>query len=195
MAVPRFKYIVLAAGALGVATISDGFLYLTLQHRLTFAASFLPLLYVATSLVYFVCALPMGRLADRVGRGRVFVAGYALLLAVYTVLLLPGLDSLALVGCILLFGAYYAATDGVLMAFASSMLPEEIRTTGLAVLTAAIGLGTLAASVIFGGLWTIWGPESAVTAFVGGLLLAILLTLFTLWRTRAQTTKLTETHA
>ena len=63
------------------------------EHRLTFAASFLPLLYVATSLVYFLCALPIGRLADRVGRGRVFVAGYTLLLAVYTVLLLPGLGS------------------------------------------------------------------------------------------------------
>jgi MFS family permease len=191
--VPRFKYLVLAAAALGVATISDAFLYLTLQHRMTFATSFLPLLYVATSLVYFLCALPVGRLADRIGRGRVLVAGYTLLLAVYTVLLLPGLSGVALVGCILMFGAYYAATDGVLMAFASSMLPEEVRTTGLAVLTAATGLGTLAASVIFGGLWTIWGPESAVTAFAGGLFVAILLTLFTLWRTRAQTT--TPSHA
>jgi MFS family permease len=193
--VPRFKYLVLAAAALGVATISDAFLYLTLQHRLTFAASFLPLLYVATSLVYFLGALPIGRLADRVGRGRVFVAGYTLLLAVYTVLLLPGLGSVALVGCILLFGAYYAATDGVLMAFASGMLPAEVRTTGLAVLTAATGLGTLAASVIFGGLWTIWGPESAVTAFAGGLLVAILLTVFTLWRTRAQTTTPSQASA
>jgi MFS family permease len=193
--VPRFKYLVLAAAALGVATISDAFLYLTLQHRLTFAASFLPLLYVATSLVYFLCALPIGRLADRVGRGRVFVAGYTLLLAVYTVLLLPGLGGIALVGCILLFGAYYAATDGVLMAFASSMLPVEVRTTGLAVLTAATGLGTLVASVIFGGLWTIWGPESAVSAFAGGLFVAILLTLFTLWRTRAQTTTPSQASA
>ena len=33
----------------------------------------------------------VGRLADRVGRMRVFVCGYALLLAVYGVLLLPGL--------------------------------------------------------------------------------------------------------
>jgi MFS family permease len=193
--VPRFKYLVLAAAALGVATISDGFLYLTLQHRVTFAASFLPLLYVATSLVYFLFALPIGRMADRLGRGRVFVAGYTLLLAVYSVLLLPGLGSVALGVCILLFGVYYAATDGVLMAFASSMLPPEIRTTGLAVLTAATGLGTLLASLIFGGLWTIWGPESAVTVFVGGLFVAILLTLFTLWRTRAQATTTTQASA
>src|SRR5262249_18052918 len=46
--VPRFKYLVLIGGALGLATISDGFLYLTLQHRLIFATSFIPLLYVGT---------------------------------------------------------------------------------------------------------------------------------------------------
>jgi MFS family permease len=160
--------------------------YLTLQHRLTFAATFIPLLYVATSLVYFLLALPAGRLADRFGRGRIFVAGYSLLLAVYAMLLLPtGLGGASLLLCIVLFGAYYAATDGVLMAFASSMLPGEIRTSGLAVLTAATGLGSLAASLVFGAAWTILGPEAAVTIFLAGLLLAVLLSVFTLWRTRA----------
>jgi MFS family permease len=184
--VPRFKYVVAAATALGLATISDAFLYLTLQHRLTFAATFIPLLYVATSLVYFLLALPAGRLADRFGRGRIFVAGYSLLLAVYAMLLLPtGLGGASLLLCIVLFGAYYAATDGVLMAFASSMLPGEIRTSGLAVLTAATGLGSLAASLVFGAAWTILGPEVAVTIFLAGLLLAVLLSVFTLWRTRA----------
>jgi MFS family permease len=183
---PRFKFLVIAAAALGMATISDGFLYLSLQHRLTFTANFIPLLYVATSLVYFLLALPAGRLADRVGRGRVFVAGYGLLLGVYAILLFPdGLGGAALVASILLFGAYYATTDGVLMAFASSMLPGEVRTSGLAVLTAATGLGSLAASVMFGALWTVLGPAEAVVAFAGGLLAAISLTLFTLWKTRA----------
>jgi MFS family permease len=101
-------------------------------------------------------------------------------------LLLPtGLGGASLLLCIVLFGAYYAATDGVLMAFASSMLPGEIRTSGLAVLTAATGLGSLAASLVFGAAWTIVGPEAAVTIFLAGLLLAVLLSVFTLWRTRA----------
>ena len=38
-----------------------------------------PLLFVGTALVYMLLAVPAGRLADRVGRGRVFVGGYALL--------------------------------------------------------------------------------------------------------------------
>jgi MFS family permease len=193
--VPRFKFLVAAAAALGLATISDAFLYLTLQHRLTFAGTFIPLLYVATSLVYFLLALPMGRLADRFGGGRVFLCGYALLLGVYLIVLLPtGLGSAALIACIALFGAYYAATDGILMAFASSMLPAELRTSGLAVLTAGTGLGSLAASVMFGALWTFAGPESAVGVFLVGLLLAVFVTLLTFWKTRGSTST-TAAHA
>jgi hypothetical protein len=97
-------------------------------------------------------------------------------------------DSVALIGCLLLFGAFYAATDGVLMAFASSMLPAELRTTGLAALTAATGLGSLLASLAFGAVWTAAGPDAAVVVFVCGLSIAIAVTVFTLWRTRAQTT-------
>lgn len=181
---PRFKYVVLAAAGLGVATISDGFLFLTLQHRLTFAASFIPLLYVATSTVYFLLALPMGRLADRVGRGRVFVAGYALLLATYVVLLTPAPGAMALAVTVGLFGTYYATTDGVLMALASSLLPADVRASGIAVLTAAIGLGSVAASIIFGGVWTFAGPEVAVTVFAVALLAALGLTILTLLKTR-----------
>jgi MFS family permease len=145
-------------------------------------------LYVATSGVYFLLALPMGRLADRFGRGRVFVCGYGLLLGVYLIVLLPGgLGSAALIACIVLFGAFYAAPDGVLMAFVSSMLPPELRTSGLAALTAATGLGALLASVAFGALWTFAGPEAAVSVFVVGLVLALVLTLFTLWKTRGST--------
>ena len=79
--------------ALALFTMSDGFLYLGLQRQLDFDARFLPLLYMGTALVYMLLALPVGRLADRVGRGWVFVGGYALLLLVYMSLLLPPLGT------------------------------------------------------------------------------------------------------
>ncbi len=149
---------------------------------------------MATSLVYFLLALPIGRLADRFGRGRVFLCGYALLVGVYLIVLLPsGLGSAALIGCIALFGAYYASTDGVLMAFASSMLPGELRTSGLAALSAATGLGSLAASIAFGALWMFAGPESAVSVFLSGLVLAVCVTLVVLWKTRGSTQSTQET--
>ena len=51
---------------------------------------------------------------------------------------------------LLLVGAYYAATDGVLAALASTMLDEDVRGSGLAVLTTGTNLAKFLASVGFG---------------------------------------------
>jgi MFS family permease len=172
-----FGPLLLVGGMLSLATMSDGFLYLTLQRRLDFNVGFFPLLYVATALIYMLLAVPVGNLADRVGRGRVFVGGYALLLLVYVSLLLPWMGTPQMAVYLALFGAYYAATDGVLMALASAVLPGELRTSGLALLTTATSLGRLVASILFGLLWTWRGVEAAIMVFVVGLVVAMLLTL------------------
>lgn len=169
---PRFRTLVLIGGALSLATISDGFLYLGLQRRLEFSIGFLPLLYVGTALIYMVLSLPIGRLADRIGRAKVFIGGYALLLLVYTSLLLPGGGLPGLAVYLLLFGAYYAATEGVLMALASSILPEELRGSGLALLVTATNLARLLASLLFGALWTWRGIEAAAVTFGVALVVA-----------------------
>lgn len=173
--VPRFRALMLAGATLSLATISDGFVYLLLQQRLGFGAQVFPLLYVATASVYLVLAAPAGWLADRVGRGRMFLGGYALLLGVYGVLLLPVPAPLTAGAGLLLLGAYYAATDGVLMALASGMVPPALRTSGLAVLTTATGLARLLASLGMGALWTAAGSERAVAVYLGALAVAILL--------------------
>ena len=81
----RLRRPLLVAGLLGVLTVGDGFLYLVLQQRGAVAAGFFPLLYVGTNPVYLCLAVPLGRLADRVGRARVLVAGHVALLAAYLV--------------------------------------------------------------------------------------------------------------
>jgi MFS family permease len=169
----RFRRLVLVAGALALFTMSDGFVYLGLQRQLDFDPRFMPLLYMSTAVVYMALAIPVGRLADRIGRMRVFLAGYVLLLLVYGSLLAPPLGMPSLLLYVLLFGAYYAATEGVLMALASSALPESLRGSGLALLVTGTSLARLLASVAFGALWTWAGIDTAVVAFGLGLLVAV----------------------
>jgi MFS family permease len=172
----EFRALVAAGSVLSLVTISDAFLFLAVQRRVALATGLFPLMYVGTSLAFMALALPAGRLADRLGRGRVFLAGYALLPACVGLLVLPGeasaLTALLVLG---LFGAYYAATDGVLMALASTTLPHDLRTTGLSVLTTATSLARLLASLLFGLAWTWWGMDGALLSFAVAVTAAVAL--------------------
>jgi MFS family permease len=171
----RFRVLVAVGSALALATVSDAFIYLALQRRLEFDVTLLPLLYIGTALVYMLLAVPAGRLADRVGRARIYLAGYGMLLLVYGTLLLPSAGGLQVAACLLLFGAYYAATEGVLMALASTLLAPSLRATGLAVLVTATSLGRLASAIAFGALWALSGADVALAAFGAGLVVAMAL--------------------
>lgn len=169
-----FRRLVIAGTLLNLATISDALFYLGLQRKLDFQVSIFPLLFVGTSLVYMLLAVPVGRLADRIGRMPVLVGGYLMLVPVYLALLVTSLPIVGLAGCLIALGTWYAASDGVLAAFASSRLDEDVRTTGLSVVGAATGLAGLGSSLLFGLLWTVSGITLAALTFVGLLIAAAL---------------------
>jgi len=171
----RFVSLLAIGGLLGVATISDGFLYLVIQRRLAFNLGFFPLLYVGTALSYFALAVPAGWLADRIGRAWVFIGGYVLLLLVYTALLQRSFSAGGVVIYLACFGAYYAATDGVLMALASPLVPEDLRSSGLALVTTVTSVAALLGSVLFGALWTWQGTATAIGVLFVALLVATIL--------------------
>jgi MFS family permease len=170
---PRFRGLFVAATVLGLATTSDGFIYLTLQRSLDLDPALFPLLFTGTAVTWMLLAAPVGRLADRVGRGRVLLTGYVLLLAVYAVLLGPSIGMTGLFVALFLLGAYYAATDGVLMALGSGHVSETLRGSGLALLGTAVSIARLLASVLFGALWTWLGIQTALAIFAGALVVAM----------------------
>lgn len=173
VATKAFVGIAAAACVLSAASVSDALLYLMLQRELAFDPAWLPLLYVGTPLCYFVMAGPLGLLADRAGTARVFIVGHGCLVLVYALLALAPAGPLLLTGTLLLLGAYYAATDGVLAALASAALPPHLRATGLSVLATGTTLARAGAAVAFGALWTFRGSEVALGTFAVALLVAI----------------------
>jgi MFS family permease len=168
-----FRSVVLCGGLLSLCTASDAFLYLMLQKKTGWSPAYIPLLAFSTAAVYLLFSVPAGRIADGWGRSKVFLIGYSLLALAYGTLLLntDGIYiALLLIGCL---GAYYAATDGVLAAIASSWVPPELRTSGLALLNTTNSFAKLASSVAFGAVWASGAAASSVWVFLGGLTVAI----------------------
>ncbi|GAA0404440.1 MFS transporter [Acrocarpospora corrugata] len=162
-----------AACLLGLVTVGDGFVFLLLQRHTGLGVGWFPLLAVATSLAYLLLAVPLGRLADRIGRLRVMIAGHAALVVVYLLLSGPlaGWPLLALIP--FLYGTFYAATDGILMAMAGTVFPPELRATGLALIQSGQAAAYLVSSVLFGFAWQAWGAATACLA-AGGVAAAVL---------------------
>jgi MFS family permease len=164
----RLRRLALVSAALGLLTVSDGFLYLLLRDAGAVTAAWFPLLFVGTAAVYLLLAVPLGRLADRWGRVPVLLGGHLALLLTY--LALAGNDLLGGTMLVLVvlagMGVYYAATDGVLAALAAELTAPELRASGIALVQTAVAAGRLGAAVLFGMAWTVWGQQSAILLFV-----------------------------
>ncbi|MER6352877.1 MFS transporter [Streptomyces sp. NPDC001634] len=163
------RRITVCALLLGLATVSDSFVYLLLQRRLGVPDRWFTLLPLGTAAAFLLLAVPLGRLADRVGRWRIFLAGHAALLLAYALLLTSWHGTALPYAVLLLHGGFYAATDGVLMAAASDSVPEELRSSGLALVQTGQALARFACSLGFGAAWTVWGDRTALMASTAAL--------------------------
>ncbi|MFD7601260.1 MFS transporter [Streptomyces mirabilis] len=174
---PDLRRVTLCALLLGLATVSDSFVYLLLQRRLGVPDRWFALLPLGTAAAFLLLAVPLGRLADRVGRWRVFLAGHGALLLAYALLLTSWHGTALPYAVLLLHGCFYAATDGVLMAVASQSVPEELRSSGLALVQTGQALARFVCSLGFGAAWTAWGDRTALTASTVALALCALFAL------------------
>lgn len=170
---PGVRRLTACAVLLGLTTVSDSFLYLTLQRRLAVTETWFPLLPLGTAAAFLLLAVPLGAVADRFGRRRLFLCGHLALLGAYGLLLAPLGSSPALACAVLaLHGTFYAATDGVLAAATADAVPGEIRGSGLAVVQTGQAAARFVCSIAFGAAWTAWGDRTALGAAATGLLVS-----------------------
>jgi MFS family permease len=154
---------------------SDAFLILRAKD-VGMAVAVIPLAYFAFNTLYALCSTPAGMLSDRIGRRPLLVAGYAIFALVYAGFAVAP-NALAAGGLFLVYGLYYACTEGVARAMVVDLAPPSLRATAMGTYATATGLALLPASVIAGGLWQRVGPWApfaygATLAAVAAALLA-----------------------
>jgi len=134
-----------------------------------------PTVMVVMNVVYALSAWPAGALSDSIGRYRLLVGGFTLLIVADLVLALGG-DVVTVMLGVAVWGLHMGLTQGLLSALVSDTAPAQLRGTAFGVFNLVSGLAMLLASVIAGGLWDVVGPDGtffASAAFTAIALVAL----------------------
>jgi MFS family permease len=166
-----FRRAVFVIFLFSLGNASDTFLLLRM-NELGVAAVWIPLLWSALHVVKVGSSIVGGDLSDRYGRRTMIAAGWLVYAAVYAGF--GVVDSRAgIVAIFLAYGLYFGLTEGVEKAWMTDLVPRAARGTAFGVYNAALGIGSLAASLISGVIWT---RVSAHAAFLTGAAFALVAT-------------------
>lgn len=164
----QFKFFLLIMAIFSLGNSSDTFLILRAKGLgLTLGLTILA--YVVYNLIYTLASTPAGRIADKIGAQKVFLAGVLIYAVVYLGFALAQ-NEMAIWPLFAIYGLYIAFTDGVAKALVGSFIKEDIAGTAYGVLQTTISIFTLLASVIGGFLWSAISPSAT---FLFGALCAI----------------------
>lgn len=144
--------------------------------------AFIPLVFLLTNAVSVVASIPVGSLADRIGKEKILITGFLIYAVVYFGFGFSEGKG-ALIALFALYGIYSAATDGIQKAFISDSIDSNKKGTGLGIYNGLLGITLLPASLIAGVLYDKVNSSvpfyfGAVTASISAILMLVFLLRF-----------------
>ncbi len=173
-----YWWIVGVGAVFTLARFSEAFLILKAQ-AVGLPIYLAPLVLVLMNIAYALTSYPAGVLSDRMDRGTLLMAGFAVLAVADLVLgFATGLIGVTI--GVVLWGVHMGLTQGLLAALIADVAPVELRGTAYGVFNLVGGVALLAASVMAGALWDLAGAE--MTFLVGAAFTAMALVGLTVTR-------------
>ncbi len=173
----RFIWFTVIYTLFTVGNFSDAFLALRAQD-VGMLPALIPLAFFAFNLSTSIFSMPIGMLSDRIGRRPVLISGFFLFAIIYFGFgIIKSITGIWIL--FLLYGLYYAFTEGIQKAYIADLVPAGQRGTAMGTFNAMTGLAALPASILAGFLWQAFGPmvafsTSSVIAVVAALLMILL---------------------
>jgi len=174
---PTFGRFLAADVLFQLGNSSMAFLLLRAQ-RVGFAAGEVALVYLGYNLLAASLSLPFGRLADRVGKRPLLLAGYIVYAIAYGAAAFSPTRAGAVVAFALL-ALHAALSDGQARSLIAELVPRERRATAFGTYHGAVGAALLPASLAAGVLWEQVGPQAPFA--LGATLALVAAVLFAAW--------------
>lgn len=133
--------------------------------------------YVYYNFVYALLSYPIGILSDKFGKKKIFILGLFAFSIVYLGFALSS-GFMFIWILFLVYGFYAGASDGVVKAWISDLIPDNLRGTAIGIITTGISLATMVGSVLAGYLWDLTG--GAFLPFILSSIVSFLVALFLL---------------
>ncbi len=182
-ATPGFRFLVAGLLLFTLFNSSDAFLLLALKERGMSDAQMIGF-YIFFNLVYALASYPIGVLADRIGLKTMLITGLVIFSVVY--LLMGFASSFLLFGVIfMLYGLFYASTEGISKALISNMAEKSDTATAIGFYNSFQSIFTLVASSLAGVLWFAIGP-GAMFMISGFGVFVVAVYLFLVFRLKAR---------
>ncbi len=171
-----FWFVVGVATIFTLARFSEAFLLLRAQS-VGFPPTLAPAVMLIMNVVYAFAAWPAGLLSDKIGRNGLLMGGFSMLVVADLMLaFVPSMTAVAAAAAV--WGLHMGLTQGLLASLVADTAPDDLRGTAFGVFNLVTGIGALAASIIAGTLWDIFGPTSTFLAGAAFTMFALLATPF-----------------
>lgn len=153
----QYKQVLVLITIFSLVNSSDVFLILKSQN-ITQSSSLAIFGYVFYNIIYAIFSYPLGGLADKYGKQKVFSFGLMIFSAVYFGFAF--LSDINLIWILFaLYGIYAASTEGVSKAWISDLIPSEQRGSAIGLLTMLSSFSVMLGSFLTGILWDWFGSS------------------------------------
>ena len=180
---PLLAYLLVTA-VFSLGNSSDAFLILRARD-LQVAVVMIPVLYLTFNFIYSALSIPAGMIADRIGRRRVALIGFAVFAIAYAWMATAHSQAAAW-GVFAVYGVYMGIADGNGRALVAEFSSGARRATAFGAYHMVVGLAALPASVLAGVLYDRVSPSAPFWVGAGAAVLAGLLMLALVPETRGR---------
>src|SRR5215213_3588561 len=156
-----FVLIIIISGIFSLGAFNFSFVLLK-ASELGMDNNLIPIVYAVINISHTAIGIPAGIIADKIGKEKVLIIGYAVFAISATLMTTLSENSLYAFVLAAIFGLYMGISETVQRAVVPRYVSSELRGTAFGVYNVILGTSFFVSNVVFGFLWDNYNLSTAV---------------------------------